>query len=113
MSSERGAAEYDVDCAACKLLAHKWTPQVVAVLLGGPHRFSTLRKAIPDLSEKVLSGRLGELEAAGIVSRTHYPEIPPRVEYTLTPAGLALEPVIAAMAQWSRQQEARPKRARS
>lgn len=96
--------EYDVDCAACKLLGQKWTPQIVAVLLAGPRRFSALRNAIPDLSEKVLSGRLGELEAAGIVSRTQYPEIPPRVEYALTPAGLALEPVIAAMEDWSRRQ---------
>lgn len=98
-----GVEEYDVDCAACKLLGHKWTSQIVVVLLTGPHRFSALRHAIPNLSEKVLSGRLAELEAAGIVSRTHYPEIPPRVEYTLTPAGFALEPIIAAMDTWSRQ----------
>ncbi len=104
MSSEPPTGQqYDVECAACKLLAHKWTPQIVAVLLTGSHRFSALCTAIPHLSEKVLSGRLDELEAAGIVSRSQYPEIPPRVEYALTPAGLALEPVIAAMDDWGRE----------
>lgn len=101
--------EYDADCAACKLLGQKWMPQIVAVLLAGPHRFSALRNAIPGLSEKVLSGRLGELEAAGIVSRTQYPEIPPRVVYSLTAAGRALEPTIAAMHDWSRARDARPR----
>ncbi len=101
--------EYDVDCAACRLFGHKWTPQIVAVLLTGPHRFSVLHHSIPHLSEKVLSGRLSELEAAGIVTRVQYPEIPPRVEYTLTPAGLALEPVIAAMDDWSRRSDAPPR----
>ena len=76
-------------------------PQIVAVLLAGPHRFSAVRNAIPDLGEKVLSGRLDELEAAGIVRREQYAEIPPRVEYSLTDAGHALEPVIAAMEVWS------------
>jgi DNA-binding HxlR family transcriptional regulator len=95
--------EYDADCAACKLFGQKWMLQIVAVLLAGPRRFSAVRNAIPELSEKVLSGRLGELEAAGIVSRAQFPEIPPRVEYALTPSGLALEGVIAEMDRWSRE----------
>jgi DNA-binding HxlR family transcriptional regulator len=95
-------AYYSPDCACCELLARKWTPQVVAVLLGGSRRFSAIHVAIPALSDKVLSRRLTELEQAGIVSRKQYSEIPPRVEYTLTPAGLALEPVIAEMDNWSR-----------
>ena len=93
---------YDADCAACKLLGHKWTPQIVAVLLSGPTRFGGLHEAIPGLSEKVLSRRLTELETAGIVTRAAYPEIPPRVEYALTRAGRALEGVIAEMDRWSR-----------
>ncbi len=94
---------YDPGCSCCELLGHKWTPQIVAVLLAGPHRFSAIHTAIPTLSDKVLSRRLAELEQAGIVSRHHYLEIPPRVEYALTAAGLALEPVIAEMDRWSRE----------
>lgn len=95
--------EYDAGCSCCKLLAHKWMPQIVTILLSGPHRFSALQRAIPGISDKVLSGRLVELEGAGIITRVHYPEIPPRVEYALTPAGLALEGVIAEMDRWSRE----------
>lgn len=53
------------------------------------------------IADKVLSKRLSELEESGLVTRTQYSEIPPRVEYALTAAGLALEPVIAAMDRWS------------
>lgn len=95
--------EYDPGCSCCELLAHKWTSQIVTVLLSGSHRFSELQRAIAGISDKVLSGRLGELEGAGIITRVHHPEIPPRVEYTLTPAGLALEPVIVEMHRWSRE----------
>ena len=103
--------EYDPGCSCCKLLAHKWIPQIVAVLLSGPHRFSELHRAIPEISDKVLSGRLVELERVGIITRVHYLEIPPRVEYALTEAGLALEGVIAEMDRWSR--EVAPGMARS
>lgn len=61
-----------------------------------------LRAAVPQIGDKVLSTRLAELEERGIVERVQYPEIPPRVEYSLTPTGRALEPIIAAMDAWSR-----------
>ncbi len=85
-----------------ELLGHKWTAQIVRELIAGPRRFSALHTAIPGVSDKVLSRRLAELEWAGIVTRAQYPEIPPRVEYALTRAGLALEGVIAEMECWSR-----------
>ncbi len=88
--------------ACFELLGRKWTTQVVWALLAGPRRFSELHAAIPSLSDKVLSRRLAELTVTGIVQRTHYPEIPPRVEYALTPAGRALRGVIAEMERWSR-----------
>jgi len=94
---------YSPNCLCCELLAHKWTPQIVAVLLAGPRRFSAFQVKIPTLSDKVLSRRLAWLEQVGLVSREQYSEIPPRVEYTLTEAGLALEPVIAEMERWSNQ----------
>jgi DNA-binding HxlR family transcriptional regulator len=92
------------DCpglACFELLGRKWTAQIVWVLLGGPRRFSSLLEAVPELSDKMLARRLDELAALGVVTRTQFAEIPPRVEYGLTPAGLALRRVIVEMERWS------------
>jgi DNA-binding HxlR family transcriptional regulator len=88
--------------ACFELFERKWTAPIVAALLDGPQRFSALAARIDGMADKVLSHRLAELEAAGLVSRRQYTEIPPRVEYALTETGLALEPVVAAMERWSR-----------
>lgn len=93
--------EYCPGLACFELLGRKWTPQIVWALLEGPRRFSSLLGAVPGLSDKMLSRRLAELEAAGIVTRAQYAEIPPRVEYALTPAGAALRGVITEMERWS------------
>jgi DNA-binding HxlR family transcriptional regulator len=93
------------DCpgAACfQLLGKKWTAFIVWALLDGPKRFTELVEAAPGLRDRVLSQRLRELEAAGIVTRSQYLEIPPRVEYELTAAGRALRPVIEEMERWGR-----------
>ncbi|HZR91347.1 MAG TPA: helix-turn-helix domain-containing protein [Gaiellaceae bacterium] len=95
----------DASCpghACFELLGRKWTAQIVWALLDGPRRFSVLLGAVTGVSDKMLKRRLNELEAAGIVTRTQHAEIPPRVEYALTPAGLALESVIVEMERWSR-----------
>jgi DNA-binding HxlR family transcriptional regulator len=92
------------DCpglACFELLGRKWTAQIVWVLLDGPRRFSSLLEAVPGLSDKMLTRRLDELAALGIVTRTQFAEIPPRVEYALSPAGLALRGVIVEMERWS------------
>ena len=86
---------------AAGVLSRKWTIQIVAALLHGPVRFSCLQGRVAGISAKVLSRRLDELRRAGLVTRTPYEEIPPRVEYALSPAGLALAPVIAALEQWN------------
>jgi len=96
------AGTVDPTCAAYRLLGRKWAPQIVGVLLAGPHRFTALHRALPALSEKVLSHRLHELEAEGIVTRTQFAEIPPRVEYELTPAGLGLRDALVELDRWSR-----------
>jgi DNA-binding HxlR family transcriptional regulator len=72
------------------LLGRKWTVEIVAALLARPRRFSELRAEVPGLGDTVLSRRLAELERAGIVSRRQFAEIPPRVVYSLTPAGRSL-----------------------
>ena len=89
--------------AGCfELLGKKWTAFIVWGLLDGPRRFTELLDAAPGLRDRVLSQRLKELEAAGLVTRSQYPEIPPRVEYELTEVGRELGPVISAMETWGR-----------
>jgi len=89
--------------AACfRLLGKKWTAFIVWALLDGPKRFTALLEAAPGVRDRVLSQRLKELEAAGIVTRSQYLEVPPRVEYELTDRGRGLRPVIAEMERWGR-----------
>jgi DNA-binding HxlR family transcriptional regulator len=78
-----------------------WATLIVRELLTGPHRFTELREALPGISPKTLSSRLRRFVSAGLVTRTAYPEIPPRVVYELTPAGARLEVVLATMAAWA------------
>lgn len=79
------------------VLGGAWTPNVIWNLSGGPRRFSELRLDIPGVSAKVLTGRLRELEAKGVVSRAVKPTSPPSVEYALTELGKELIPAIDAI----------------
>ncbi len=89
--------------AACfRLLGKKWTAFIVWALLDGPKRFTALLEAAPGVRDRVLSQRLKELEAARIVTRTQFLEVPPRVEYELTDLGRELRPVIEEMERWGR-----------
>jgi DNA-binding HxlR family transcriptional regulator len=80
----------------------KWKTVVLWYLRKGPKRFSELKKLIPDITEKMLSLQLKELEADGIISRKIYPEVPPKVEYSFTEEGKSLLPVLEAIATWGR-----------
>lgn len=82
------------------VLGGKWTVQIITYLLGGTRRFGELQAAMGSVSPKMLVSRLRELEAQGLVTRKLYPEIPPRVEYSLTEEGRTLEPIVEAIAQW-------------
>jgi DNA-binding HxlR family transcriptional regulator len=88
--------------ACFELLGKKWTALLIRALLDGPRRFTELLEAAPGLRDRVLSQRLKELEAAGIVTRVPYAEVPPRVEYELTRRGRELRPVIEEMERWGR-----------
>lgn len=97
-------AEHEARCpglACFELLGRKWTAQIVWSLLDGPRRFSALLESVEGVSDKMLTRRLSELEQARIVTRTYHAEIPPRVEYALTPAGSELCGVIVEMERWS------------
>ena len=74
-----------------------WKPIVLFHLLHGTKRFSELSRAIPNVTQRMLTLQLRELEEAGIVARTVYAEVPPRVDYALTDMGRSLEPVLTAM----------------
>lgn len=82
------------------VLGGRWTTLIVRELLGGKRRFSELRRALVRISPKTLTARLRDLEEQGVLTRTVYAEVPPRVDYTLTPRGEALGEIIAAMARW-------------
>lgn len=86
---------------AVELIGRRWTGVIVRSLLGGAVRFSDVSGSIPGLSDRLLSERLKELEAEGIVRRSVYPETPVRIEYTLTEKGLALSQTIADIAHWA------------
>jgi DNA-binding HxlR family transcriptional regulator len=86
---------------ASELIGRRWTGAILYVLLKSRCRFATLRAAIPDITDRMLSDRLHELEAEAIVERTVVPETPVRVEYSLTKKGRALAPAVAAISDWA------------
>jgi DNA-binding HxlR family transcriptional regulator len=85
------------------LLGKRWSGLVVAVLAGGPVRFAELRRAIPGISERMLSDRLTELADSGIVVREVLEGPPLGVCYRLTPAGLALRPALEELSRWAQE----------
>jgi DNA-binding HxlR family transcriptional regulator len=87
--------------SALSFLDGKWKGVILHHLLeDGTLRFSELRRRIPAVTQRMLTRQLRELEEAGLVSRTVFPVVPPKVEYALTPLGLSLQPVIAALSDW-------------
>jgi DNA-binding HxlR family transcriptional regulator len=88
---------------AIQLLGKRWTGLLIDALMQGSRRFCELTSLVEGLSDRVLSDRLRELEAEGIVKRVVYPQIPVRVEYQLTEKGYGLKPVIEAIHTWAEQ----------
>lgn len=86
--------------SAAELLGKKWTGLIIRVLMGGPKRFKDIKEQIPDMSDKMLTDRMKELESCDIVKRTVYPEMPVRIEYELTEKGHNLEEVIQSIQSW-------------
>lgn len=88
--------------AAMDVIGGKWKVLILWALNERTHRFGELRRAVPGVTEKVLSSHLKELEDDGIVHREVYAEVPPRVEYSLTPLGLSLNAALEPLARWGR-----------
>jgi DNA-binding HxlR family transcriptional regulator len=93
-------------------IGDKWTVLVVATLGDGPRRFNELRREIPSVSQRMLTLTLRNLERDGLVTRTVFPEIPPRVEYNLTELGRTLTDPLDALWNWAAQHQASVKEAR-
>ncbi|MER7573750.1 helix-turn-helix domain-containing protein [Streptomyces sp. NPDC126514] len=88
--------------AAMDVIGGKWKVLILWELSVRPHRFGELRRGLPGVTEKVLAAQLRELEADGIVHREEYCEVPPRVEYSLTPKGVSLNTALEPLGAWGR-----------
>ena len=82
------------------LISNRWKVLIIRDLLTGTKRFSDLKRSLGAISQKVLTSSLRSMEDDGLIKRTVYAEVPPRVEYSLTPTGLSLQPVLLAMQSW-------------
>jgi DNA-binding HxlR family transcriptional regulator len=94
--------------AAVELIGRRWSGAIIQMLFKGPSRYAELRSSIPDITDRMLSERLRELEDEHIVARTVIPETPVRVEYSLTPKGRALGPALEAIGHWAEKWVAAP-----
>ena len=99
-------AAHDQSLPACPvevtltLISNKWKVLILRDLLTGTKRFGELKKSIGTVTQKVLTAQLRETEASGLLTRTVYAEVPPRVEYALTELGLSLKPILDSMQAW-------------
>ena len=89
------------------LISDKWQVLIIRDLLPGTKRFGELKKSIGNVSQKVLTSQLRQMEESGLLIRTVFPEVPPRVEYTLTELGQSLKPVLDAMWNWGEEYKAK------
>lgn len=105
-----GAHECGLD-AAMEVIGGKWKVMILWALGVRPHcRFGELRRLVPGVTEKVLTSHLRELEADGVVCRVVHDEVPPRVEYSLTERGVALNRALEPLSAWGRENAPAPSR---
>ena len=88
------------------LIGDKWKVLILRDLMPGTKRFGELQRSVGHVSQKVLTAQLREMEAQGLVLRTVYPEVPPRVEYSLTALGRSLKPILDVMGAWGEEYKA-------
>lgn len=85
-----------------QMIGSKWKLLIIRNLLGRPWRFNELQKNLEGISQKVLTDSLRSMESDGIINRTVFPEVPPRVEYSLSELGETMRPILNAMEKWGR-----------
>ncbi|MCI8810943.1 MAG: helix-turn-helix transcriptional regulator [Oscillibacter sp.] len=88
-------------------ISDKWKVLIIRDLLSGTKRFGELKRSIGSVSQKVLTSQLRQMEESGLLVRTAFPEVPPRVAYTLTELGYSLQPVLEAMRNWREEYKAK------
>lgn len=114
LGSNRKVSVSKTGCAvetALGLIGGRWKGVVIYWLLKEKRRFGELRRLLPSCTQRMLTLQLRELEADGLVKRTVFPEVPPHVEYELTPFGRTLEPVVIGLRDWGEQYKRRIERA--
>lgn len=99
MEAEKKVPDCPVEMTL-QLIGDKWKVLIIRDLLTGTKRFNELMRSVTGITQKVLTSHLRAMEAAGLVNRKVYPEVPPRVEYSLTETGFSLKPVLDSMVQW-------------
>ena len=99
MSNEKPLPACPVE-TTLSLISDKWTVVIIRDLLTGTKRFNELLRSVTGITQKVLTSHLRNMEANGLLVRKVYPEIPPKVEYTLTETGYSLKPILDAMYTW-------------
>lgn len=82
------------------LIGDKWKVLIIRDLLTGTKRFGELKKSLTGITQKVLTNNLRDMESSGLIKRTVYAEVPPRVEYSLTDTGFSLKPILDSMVDW-------------
>lgn len=92
-----------------QMIGSKWKLLILRNLLQRPYRFNELQKSLEGISQKVLTDSLRSMEADGIITRTVYPEVPPRVEYALSELGETMRPIIKSMEIWGMDYKSRKK----
>ncbi len=106
MKTELKMPDKDNDCPVTHCLSvigGKWKPLLLFCITNGVDRFGAMQRAIPAITKQMLTQQLRELEADGLISRTVFPQVPPRVDYALTDRGLSILPIIDAMRDWGNQ----------
>ena len=86
-----------------RLVGNRWKVLIIRDLLDGTKRFNELRRSVGQITQKVLTANLRDMEESGLLTRTVYAEVPPRVEYSLSPRGKTLEPVLDAFCYWGQE----------
>jgi DNA-binding HxlR family transcriptional regulator len=96
------------------VIAGRWKPAIIyALVMNKTLRFTEVRRLIPKVSQRMLTRQLRDLERHGLVERVHYPEIPPRVEYSLTKLGRSLHPIFKSVCAWAEKHFAEVEKART
>ena len=89
------------------VIGGKWKPIILWTINDETKRFGEIKRAIPNITQKMLTQQLRELESDGIITRKIYPEVPPKVEYTLTEVGKSLKPILCSMHEWGAKHQQR------